>query len=356
MDIVGSSIQARVNELIKTRKERIFPLLTFMVDEARAMVKAESFVAFRRTTRLFPRESGHVRMFCIVTDTTSKVSDFSPPQGLEESERARELSLKTFQPLTVIESLDSWWSTAAEKLIPASDFPGVTVQSQIECLRTALIGNPEISSPKGEGSTVRLIDTLTIELLEEMDLMATLGRPVFYSFLFFKLSHVHEDARAGLVHLMQQKLLKLHPRVVQAEPSRLSKPAAVAILGFMASIEVSASSELATELASGHLRLVGGISIDRSLVFTMEISEPVIAMAAHYLIKDKVVTWKSLIDAFFTMELSNSTMVGFRGEVAVQILLLVAWQMVLFPRVIDNPRDLYRFTAVTVFDFLVALI
>jgi hypothetical protein len=155
---------------------------------------------------------------------------------------------------------------------------------------------------------------------------------------------------------MKAKLLKLDPAAVKKDPKILTEVAAVAVLGFLVSIEVSASSELATELASGHMRLVGGISNDRHMVYTMEVSEPVIAMAAQYLLMEGVVSWKSLLDGFSSEKLTNSTMVGFRGEVAAQVLLLVCWQKLMFARIHKNPYLKYRFFSISVLDFLSGLL
>jgi hypothetical protein len=100
----------------------------------------------------------------------------------------------------------------------------------------------------------------------------------------------------------------------------------LAVLGAIASIEVSAGSEAASEVAAGHMRLVAGISEDRDAVFTLEISEPVLALAAHDLLRKDEFPWAKLLIKFAAAAVRSSTSVGYRGEVAGQILLLTASQ------------------------------
>ncbi len=69
----------------------------------------------------------------------------------------------------------------------------------------------------------------------------------------------------------------------------LTDAGTMAVLGSMASIEICAASKLDSEIASGHMRLVAAISEDRHLVYTMDVSEPVLARAAHLLIVDGIV-------------------------------------------------------------------
>ncbi len=179
--------------------------------------------------------------------------------------------------------------------------------------------------------------------------MVLFVRPVFFRFSFFRSPEAGEAPQAALVELMKAKLLKVDPAAVKQDSEILTEVAAVAVLGILVSIEVSVSSELATELASGHLRLVGGIA---TWCTPSRISEPVIAMAANYLLINGVVSWKSLLEGFCSEKLTNATMAGFKSKIAAQIMLLTCWQKLMFARIQKNPSPKYRFLSIFVLDFL----
>ena len=127
-----------------------------------------------------------------------------------------------------------------------------------------------------------------------------------------------------------------------------SQEQAVAVLGAMVSIEVSAASKLAREIAAGHMRMVGAISKDRTFVFTLETSEPLLGRAAHALVVKGVVPWHVLIRKYLRTQINNSTII--KSEAAVEILTAMAWQ-----RCTSVYQPTY-FPSVPVFEFLGALL
>ena len=82
------------------------------------------------------------------------------------------------------------------------------------------------------------------------------------------------------------------------KPDELGDKENMAVLGALAAIEVSAASTLATELSAGHMRPVAGVSEDRHMVYTLEISEPLMALAAHKLILKGKITWECILRSF----------------------------------------------------------
>ena len=145
------------------------------------------------------------------------------------------------------------------------------------------------------------------QLLESFEFMATFGRPAYYGFLRFRSAVGTTVGFESLVTLLQGKLLCQNPasgepveeidEELQAEfnggdpvkytaplPAGFSTAQVMGVLGSLASVNISAASHLASDLASGHMRLVSAISKQRKYVYTLEISEPILAFAGHCLI------------------------------------------------------------------------
>ena len=315
----------------------------FVVDEASKLVEANTFAPFRRALRIFGTSKPYLNIFCTLTDTTSRVSNLSPAKELETSERASKVGVRLFPPSTLVQSLDAWWF-AANKADVRFQKRALGKKAILNALRRMVIEGVK----SGQAATFSLRDLLRGDLLQDFELMAMFGRPAFYSMLQYSQIPYPREA---LVQLLQAKLLKVS--ISDIPQTGLTDKAYLAVLGAIASIEVRAGSELASELASGHMRLVAAISNDRHSVYTLEISEPVLAMAAHHLLIDKVISWIDVMQKYHSAELNNSTMPGFRGEVAAQILLLMAWEKCLT----GLPKSLrYEFPALPATKFLESLL
>jgi hypothetical protein len=100
------------------------------------------------------------------------------------------------------------------------------------------------------------------------------------------------------------------------------------------------------------MRPVAGVSDDRHLVYTLELSEPVLSLAAHELILDGVTPWSDILRSFRRTQVTSATMRGFLAKTLAQFLMLMAWQKVLRP--IIGSQTTVPF--VPVVDFLKALL
>ena len=139
-------------------------------------------------------------------------------------------------------------------------------------------------------------------------------------------------------------------------PVAFSSSQVIAVLGTLASVNISAASHMASELASGHMRLVAAISKQRKYVYTLEVPEPLLGFAAHCLIMSGRVPWHVVIDKYSALVLNNTTDVGFRGEVAGQILCLVAWQKCLRRRAEERRLPEFEFPFIPAIQFIKALV
>jgi hypothetical protein len=152
-----------------------------------------------------------------------------------------------------------------------------------------------------------------------------------------------------VIELLKKKIMN---RVVlpgnETKEAPLTVAHALAVLGSIASIEVSAGSEMASDLASGHMRLVAAISDERECVYTLEVSEPLLALAAHDLIATDMVSWEHVLNGFLAAACRSTTSVGFRGEVAGQILFLMVWEKNLSV----SPARFLHFPAIPAVEYL----
>jgi hypothetical protein len=74
------------------------------------------------------------------------------------------------------------------------------------------------------------------------------------------------------------------------------------------------------------MRIVAAISEDRKCVYTLEVSEPFLALAAHRIILENILSWRDILEKLGLATLRSTTSIGFRGEVAAMILCSMAWQ------------------------------
>jgi hypothetical protein len=206
---------------------------------------------------------------------------------------------------------------------------------------------------------------MTLALLEKPEILSRFGRPFFHAFFMayrdaytqafppapvpsvLDVDHSKVASKA-LIGLLKMKILggglagkKIDLKTLKlASGKEFSKAQVLAVLGSIVSLEISASAEMASELASEHMRLVAGISEDRKCVYTLEVSEPFLALAGHRIIMDKVLSWEIILGKFGLASLRSSTSIGFRGEVATMILYSMAWQCLL-------PKDTWNFPSVS---------
>jgi hypothetical protein len=135
--------------------------------------------------------------------------------------------------------------------------------------------------------------------------------------------------------------------------AQLRETEQLAVLGAIASIEIAPASRLVSELTSEHMRPVAGMSADRSLVYTLEVSEPVLSLAAHELIEINAFNWGDILDTFRKSQIRISTLRTSIEQVCGQIFFLMAWQKLLK---ICKSQGLVLIPFVPLLDFLCALL
>ena len=325
------------------------------------------------STRAAGEHKTELNMFCLVTDTTSAIGNLAPPKELDPSERAGYTGIKLFHPFVNLMGFDSWWRSAGEVLVPkASQSSSADI---VNAVKTALLprikeasdgqikqaqedhnqqdhkllkqgGNddrdfsavePQAKRAKlaversgatdesvGEASGTPFRELLSMEVLETVEVASMQGRPAFFPNLC---ARGELSAQAELTELLMSKILCVDWKAVTSDPSKPFEPSQtqlIAVLGTVASIEISAASELASALSSGHMRPAAGVSRDRHLLYTLEISELLMAASARLLMRYPSMSLSRLLQAFRETQLNSTTLPGFVGEFAGQVLLLMA--------------------------------
>ena len=314
-------------------------------------------------------EKTELNMFCLVTDTTSAIGNLAPPKELDPSERAGYTGTKLFHPFVNLMGFDSWWKSAGEVQVPKASQS--SAEHIVKAVKTALLpriketadvqqegdkqqeqggkderdssnaGPPakraKLAVEESSAETVTSADVasaggaftpfrelLSMEVLETVEVASMQGRPAFFPNLC---ARSHFSARTELTDLLVNKILCVDWKAVTGNPQKLFEPSQtqlIAVLGTVASIEISAASELASALCSGHMRPAAGVSLDRHLLYTLEISEPLMAVSARRIMRDPSMSWSRLLQAFRETQLNSTTLPGFLGEFAGQVLLLMA--------------------------------
>jgi hypothetical protein len=343
--------------------------VVFAFDEARRLNVNHSrdarFVWLRRMMRIlsFSDKQG-ILMFCLATDTTSKLANLPPAKSGDPSLRVNRGGMGLFPPFTFIRSIDVWWNTIADTRISSRETEAAILTKFSNAWKKdsgSTLGEP--TNKKGNAGAKRTLRcSLTLSLLQNPEIMARFGRPFYYGFFkarlekFFESNdevreedlHTNEftlQSSQSLLSLLEMKILgggMAGKKIDSLEKKTASgmlftKAQALAVLGSIVSLEISAHTEMASELASEHMRILAAISDDRKCVYTLEVSEPFLALAAHLIITSKVVPWEVLLDKLSLASLRSTTSIGFKGEVAAMILCLMAWQSSLRWPVHDFP-------------------
>ena len=335
------------------------PVFVYVIDEA-SQLKLESpsfngLTLFRRALSGIPR--GERRqgclLFCLLTDTVSKVSNFSPASELGESLRLIN-GARLFPPFTVVDTVDVWADKArSTKVTDTRDTTRTLYQIRNACFSDERMRNKEAQAGEKNQAAVVVQDALTVDLIESYEFMATFGRAGLYAHLIGIDAMPLDQGGPAKVHdLMMTKLLRRIPGATATETivrrvpdddevpnfadkdrqnsltsDRLpyTQTEVVGALGAIASIDVCAGTVMAADVSAGHMRLIYGISKLRKDVYTFEVSEPVLALAGHELIGNYI-GWRTVLSKFVATQLNGATQLGIRGEHGFQFLVLMAYQ------------------------------
>ena len=262
--------------------------VVFSWDEASALlhpdlafISLSRFHFLRRAIQTFPR-SEHCILFTVVTDTSSKISNFAPSMRLEPSGRGRAKGSKLFEPFWSIATLDVW----------------------PECF-----------------------DYFSLGHLSDPEFYSIFGRPAFNA--IFETCQNKTVARDYLFGILTQKLtFNLESDVTKAAAAKANFfNAAIAVLAVRVALDVSSSSRLASNLMATHMRFSVGVSGDRESVFTFQAAEPFLAYAAMRV--TYMTGWTNLLSHLVDAMGFLYVDAGRRGEIAAQIIFLMVFDRLL---------------------------
>jgi hypothetical protein len=266
--------------------------LLFVVDETKELNVAsghsERFTWFTRALTGLPYSSDEPLSFCVFTDTTSEVANLTPVKALDASFRVRDPLKKSdlFPPCTVVDSLDSWWHSVNRVGDSAiAQYKAVGLMQTLGWMRRKL-NDASVKSNSTSNEAPLKGQDIPMALLESFEFMSMFGRPAFYALLQKRGSPLDASAIRALIDLLQTKLLRQDPtspptyathgvfeddEVLElantrrgiAKVSSFTQMQALSVLGVIASIDISVSSKLSSELSAGHMRLLGAISNKR---------------------------------------------------------------------------------------------
>ena len=267
--------------------------IVFFFDEARDLVgnrfedkpgEVTRFHLVRRCMRNLLPSHGRKAVFGCFADTLSRVSNFAPPERINPSMRVAPTGKNLFPPFWWLPCMDVWSDCGKEH---------------------------------------------TVETLSDMTMFSIFGRPAYHAYVLAvtpsRKTDVHVKSRClAFLNILENKILDKRPSDFVANATR---DAALAVLCVRMSLNVCPSSRLAVELTSSHMRLCVGISSDRDSVYTFQCAEPCLALAAMRLTLK--VDWKVYLDHLRSAITDVFVNAGHRGELAGQILALMAFDRVL---------------------------
>jgi hypothetical protein len=157
----------------------------FVVDEAKELQLAsgqrDRFAWFRRALTALPYVKGNELAFAIVTDTTSRVANFTPASPLDPSFRVRDPLEKKelFSPCSVADSVDVWWQSCNRLRLDDREFK--STKEKLEFIRSQLDLKDLSQASVTEKDVLKF--SIPRDLLESFEFMSMFGRPAFYAFM-----------------------------------------------------------------------------------------------------------------------------------------------------------------------------
>ena len=250
--------------------------IVFIYDEARALLKSK-FILVRRALTHFPRSGGGRTPLTLMTDTTAKISNFSPSQDRDPSLRATQMPQGVFPPFYLLANVDIWVN--------------------------------RMEGPK------------TLEEMADPRFYCRYGRPYWGA-----LASQFKDGSIGIQKLLELARAKvlggLRSFAARQLEELLKRPEeALAILGIRACIDLVPQCQLSQDLVAQHMRTLYSISAGRDAVVTGYFSEPVLALAAGQLTNAVPLGWERLLESLVRSLRNGQVNAGFRGELVARLLL-----------------------------------
>jgi hypothetical protein len=250
--------------------------MVFGYDEARILISEKIkdellnlFHIMRRSFFLVPEPSDNsLGMVAVFTDTTSRVSNFSPSKPWDYSLRALAKGTELFEPYSSLLTLDVFYKEA-----------------------------------------------LPLKLIDLETEYTKIGRPAFHATILNS-PKSDADARLDLIKVVAVKIRG------KPESEEIGSGDAVAILGALVPLNVSPTSSVASDLVASNMRYCVGISEDRNMVFSLQPAEPVMALAAMLLVQQ--IGWTKILEKASNAFGTTVTDIGYKGELGIQIACIMA--------------------------------
>lgn len=274
------------------------PEAIICLDEARGLFEITSnsleegegpawrFLAFRRALRHQSKidpTTDSKRLFGLLLDTVSRVTDFSPPTHDDPSTREANAS-KLFPPIWRLDTLDTFTDNATA------------------------------------ASTVQVRNNNKPPVTMDYRKLFSLGRPLWGALLR---TGTPQEAMERVIALAQSKILRARENKPFLEGRQMEL---LALLSYRMNFYVSVQG-LAEELASGYMRYVVAVNESRTLLRTMQPSEPLLAHIATRLMRRSGPQGRlELIKVFYNFATEGFINVGDIGEAVAALVLLFTWE------------------------------
>jgi len=197
-------------------------------------------------------EGTPLRLFAVVTDTSSRISNFVPSAFSDPSSRKNpSAKFQLHRPFYLIANHGIFYNSSFKK-----------ARARVA---SGLVLSSSSSSPSPSSSKV-IADNLTIHFTKQC--MYSIGRPLWHSREY----KGHVDA----LNFAVGKLMCMGDMNLNIE---LTSAALLAVLNVRVPLSLFAYGSLSVDLPAQHMRLVSGVSEDRQLVFSDYGPEPVLAAA-----------------------------------------------------------------------------
>ncbi|KAG9292749.1 hypothetical protein G9A89_002673 [Geosiphon pyriformis] len=256
----------------------------FVFDEARILNEKieqtwSNFEWLRYAMMTLPEQYHNGRVFCVFLDTTSKISNFSPPNHLDPSFRVHQKGRKLFPPFVEVAFVD----------LPAERLPQSLAESSLP-QHFFKFGRPLWTALHRSGNlrSAAVISIATSKLIGGMDYNSWLDK--------------------------------------KKNGERISDLECLGILGPRLCLDIVPQCELAPTLTASYMRPCFYINDARTTIMTGCISEATLAEAsAHVTSESQGVGLVRVLEPLINMMKEGLVEGGYRGEVVARLILLHAW-------------------------------
>jgi len=307
------------NDLFKSGRAILFAL-----DEARALLEqktlndSDAFRTFRRAMKFIADEFKMIKIFGILTDTSSRVANFAP-------EYTKDTSARTF---------------------------GAALFRPYFCLATADVVS--FVKPSTEPDFYKNVSQRNREANTRIEILCK-GRPLWASYAntMFDGKMGENTIEQSLVLLALNKLVyPEHFENVEKMNFTITEVQKLAVLTCRLGLEISHLAKETSELVSSHMATLINISDDRTTLSVLYGPEPSLAVAAGLVMRH--FGPELFIDKMYQLVANGLVESGSRGELVARFLLIHAWDKAIHSST-QSSKISYSIPTITVLEFLKAL-